>query len=151
MRKKQAKQSEGNFRVVDNMEEAFKDADAVYPKSWAPYHVMVRRTELLKSGNTGALKDLERECLNNNAKFKHWECTEAKMALTKGGKGLYMHCLPADISGVSCKEGEVASSVFDSYRTHLYHQASFKPFLIAAIILLSRSKDPLATLNRLSA
>ena len=32
------------------------------------------------------------------------------MKLTKGGKALYLHCLPADISGVSCKEGEVAAS-----------------------------------------
>ena len=34
---------------------------------------------------------------------KDWECTEEMMKLTKGGKALYMHCLPADISGVSCK------------------------------------------------
>ena len=39
---------------------------------------------------------------------------------TKDGKALYMHCLPADISGVSCKEGEVEASVFDRYRISLY-------------------------------
>ena len=42
------------------------------------------------------------------------------MKLTKDGKGLYLHCLPADISGVSLKEGEVTRSVFDRYRDDLY-------------------------------
>lgn len=148
--KKQAEASGGSFSVTSSMDEAFQNADAVYPKSWAPYQVMVRRTELLKAGNTAALKELEKECLANNAKYKEWECTEQRMKLTKAGRGLYMHCLPADISGVSCKEGEVAASVFDAYRKDLYHQASFKPFLIAAIILLSRMEDPLATLKQLA-
>ena len=35
------------------------------------------------------------------------------MKLTKDGKALYLHCLPADISGLSCPEGEVDNSVFD--------------------------------------
>ena len=30
------------------------------------------------------------------------------MKTTKDGKALYLHCLPADITGVSCAEGEVA-------------------------------------------
>ncbi|MCX6161835.1 MAG: knotted carbamoyltransferase YgeW, partial [Ignavibacteriae bacterium] len=58
------------------------------------------------------------------------------------GKALYMHCLPADISGVSCKEGEVSASVFEKYRIDTYHEASFKPFVIAAMIVLSRIKNP---------
>jgi hypothetical protein len=90
------------------MEEAFRDADVVYPKSWAPFGVMQRRTPLLKVGDREALKALEKECLANNARFKAWECDEAKMRLTRGGKALYMHCLPADISGVSCAQGEVS-------------------------------------------
>ena len=56
------------------------------------------------------------------------------MKTTKGGKALYLHCLPADISGVSCEEGEVEASVFDRYRTPLYRQAGFKPYIIAAMI-----------------
>ena len=71
------------------------------------------------------------------------------MKLTKGGKALYLHCLPADISGVSCKEGEVDGSVFDRYRTPLYKQASFKPYVIAAMILLERFADPASLLQKL--
>ena len=73
------------------------------------------------------------------------------MALTKGGKGLYLHCLPADISGVSCKEGEVAASVFDRYRDPLYMEASFKPYIIAAMIFLAKVKDPVGTLGSMGA
>jgi len=53
-----------------------------------------------------------------------------------------MHCLPADISGVSCREGEVAASVFERYRVPLYKQAGFKPYIIAAMILTNRFGDP---------
>ncbi len=41
----------------------------------------------------------------------------------KEGKALYLHCLPADINGVSCKDGEVEESVFDRYREALYKEA----------------------------
>ena len=64
------------------------------------------------------------------------------MSLTKNGKALYLHCLPADITGVSCKEGEVAATVFDRYRVPLYKEASFKPYIIAAMIFLSKIREP---------
>jgi knotted carbamoyltransferase YgeW len=147
--KKNAKQSGGTFEIVNSMDDAFKNADIVYPKSWAPYHVMGRRTELLRNKDQNGLKDLEKECLANNAKFKNWECTEEKMRLTKGGKALYMHCLPADITSVSCQAGEVSASVFDRYRVETYKEAGFKPYVIASMILLNRFKDPANVLNGL--
>jgi knotted carbamoyltransferase YgeW len=147
--KKQAKESGGSFRQVTSMDEAFEGADIVYPKSWAPFDVMKKRVPLLHSGDQAGLKELERKCLENNARFKDWECTEAKMKLTARGKALYMHCLPADITDVSCQAGEVAASVFDRYRDDTYRQASFKPYIIAAMILLGKSKDAAATLGRL--
>lgn len=146
---KQAKESGGSFRVVNTMEEAFSKADIVYPKSWAPYKVMERRTELLYANNHDGLKHLEKECLLNNAKFKNWECTAEKMNLTKEGKALYMHCLPADITGVSCKEGEVSAKVFENYRVPLYKQAGFKPYIIAAMMLTNRFSKPAELLKNL--
>jgi knotted carbamoyltransferase YgeW len=139
---RQSIEHSGRFRVVNSMEDAFRDADIVYPKSWAPFHVMQQRTGLLRNNDHEGLKGLEKECLANNARFKNWECTEEKMKLTKEGNALYMHCLPADISGVSCKEGEVAATVFERYRIPLYKQAGFKPYIIAAIMLTNRFDDP---------
>ncbi|MDD4604389.1 MAG: knotted carbamoyltransferase YgeW [Bacteroidales bacterium] len=146
----QANETGGQFRVVHDMAEAFHDADIVYPKSWAPLRVMQKRTVLLRADDYEGLKVLEKECLVNNAKFKGWECSEEKMKGTKEGKALYMHCLPADISGVSCKEGEVAASVFDRYRIALYKQAGFKPYIIAAMMLTNRFENPKEILRKIA-
>ena len=147
--KKNAKESGGSFKVTNDMKEAFKDADIVYPKSWAPFAAMEKRTNLYGEGDTEGIKTLEKELLAQNAQHKDWACTEEMMKLTKGGKALYMHCLPADITGVSCKEGEVDASVFDRYRDPLYKEASFKPYVIAAMILLEKFKNPAKVLEEL--
>lgn len=146
---KQAKESGGSFKVSNSMEEAFKDADIVYPKSWAPYSVMQQRTKLLRNRDTKGLEELEKKCLAQNANYKNWECTEEKMKLTKGGKALYMHCLPADITGVSCKEGEVSESVFEKYKVETYIEAGYKPYIIAAMILNSKFNDVTSILSNL--
>ena len=142
--RKNAAESGGSFRVVGSMEEAFRGAEVVYPKSWAPFGVMVQRTELLKKGDKAGLAALEKECLKNNARFIDWQCDRAKMDLTAAKKALYMHCLPADISGVSCERGEVSAEVFEEYRIPTYREASYKPFVISAIMYLCRVKDPIA-------
>ncbi len=147
--KKQAKASGGSLTVTHSMEEAFADADVVYPKSWAPFAAMEERTELYAQGDQKGIDELEQRLLANNAKFKNWTCSEEMMKKTKDGKALYLHCLPADISGVSCAEGEVDASVFDRYRVPLYKQASFKPYIIAAMIFLQKVKDPAAKLEEL--
>ncbi|HYE80655.1 MAG TPA: knotted carbamoyltransferase YgeW [Clostridia bacterium] len=131
----------GKFIKTNSMKEAFENADIVYPKSWAPYAAMEKRTNLYGEGKFDEIKVLEKELLAQNAKHKDWECTEDMMKLTNEGKALYLHCLPADITGVSCKEGEVAASVFDRYRTPLYKQAGYKPYIIAAMIFLSKVKN----------
>lgn len=147
--KKQAKASGGSFTKTNSMKEAFKDADIVYPKSWAPFTAMEKRTNLYGAGDFDGIKALEKELLAQNGHHKDWECTEDMMKLTKDGKALYLHCLPADITGVSCKEGEVAGSVFDRYRVPLYKQASFKPYIIAAMIFLAKVRYPQLTLEEL--
>jgi knotted carbamoyltransferase YgeW len=146
---KQAQASGGKFSVSNSMDEAFAGADIVYPKSWAPFHVMQRRTELLKTSDKDGLKALEKECLANNAKHTDWECTRAKMDTTAGKKALYMHCLPADITDVSCKAGEVSAEVFEQYRIPTYQEAAYKPFVISALMFLTRMKDPGAKLEQI--
>jgi len=147
--KANAAKSGGSFTKTNSMEEAFKDADIVYPKSWAPFVAMEKRTELYGNGDSDGIKALEKELLAQNAEHKDWACTEEMMKLTKAGKATYMHCLPADITGVSCDEGEVDASVFDRYRIPLYKQASYKPYVIAAMIFLSKFKNPQTTLSTL--
>ncbi|MCP1439201.1 knotted carbamoyltransferase YgeW [Erwinia persicina] len=143
-----AKASGGSFRQVSTMEEAFRDADIVYPKSWAPWQVMQQRTMLLRNQDTAGLKALEQHCLQQNARHQQWHCTEEMMKLTRDGSALYMHCLPADITDVSCEAGEVAASVFERYRIATYKEASWKPWIIASMILARKFADPAAVLTR---
>ncbi|MBI5865202.1 MAG: knotted carbamoyltransferase YgeW [Planctomycetes bacterium] len=159
-----ARQSGGSFAVTHDLAAAFRDAHVVYPKSWAPYRVMQERTRLLRGGENEQLAALEKECLAQNLRCRDWECTEKLMATTRGDRpviagedsrnakqALYMHCLPADITDVTCKVGEVSASVFERYRLATYREASYKPFIIAAMIVLTRFAKPAEALRTLAA
>ncbi len=139
--KNNAAQSGGSFRVSHSMVEAMRDADIVYPKSWAPFHIMQERTKLLMKGDKNGLKELEQVCLANNAKFKDWEYNEQVRTVTKNADALYMHCLPADISGESCAQGEVSKNTFERYRIKTYLEAGYKPYIIATMMLTNRFED----------
>ena len=149
--RKNAAATGGSYKRVATMEEAFDNADIVYPKSWAPFAAMQERTKLYAAGDQAGIDALEQRLLSQNAQHKDWTCSEDMMKRTKEGKALYLHCLPADISGVSCKEGEVDASVFDRYLVPLYKEASFKPYIIAAMIMMSQVKDPVSALRALDA
>jgi knotted carbamoyltransferase YgeW len=141
----------GSFLKTNSMAEAFEGAHIVYPKSWAPFAAMEKRTRLFGNGDLDGIKALEKELLSQNAQHKNWQCTEKLMATTHESSALYMHCLPADITGVSCDLGEVAASVFDRYRVPMYMEASYKPYIIASMILLSKVERPADILSRLLA
>jgi knotted carbamoyltransferase YgeW len=137
------------FKISHNMQEAFADADIVYPKSWAPLAIMRRRTELWQQENLAGLQKLEKEGLQQNAHHLDWECNADLMAQTKEGNALYMHCLPADITGVSSKQGEVSREVFDRYLIDTYRQAGNKPFVIAAMMMLAKVASPAEVLEQI--
>jgi len=137
----------GSFTKGSSMAAAFEGAHVVYPKSWAPYAAMERRTELYAENDLAGIRALEKKLLEQNSKHRDWECSTALMAKTQ--KALYMHCLPADISGVSCAQGEVAAQVFDEHRGSLYKEASYKPYIIAAMILSSRFPRPAEAVEKL--
>ena len=147
--KKNSEFSGGKFTKTNSMEEAFNNADIVYPKSWASYSAMETRTNLYGNNDMDGIKALEKKLLEENANHKDWECTESMMKHTKNSNALYMHCLPADISGLSCKEGEVSASVFERYKKPLYLEAGYKPYVIAAMIFLSKVKNPVSVLRDL--
>ncbi|MGM0384576.1 MAG: knotted carbamoyltransferase YgeW [Actinomycetota bacterium] len=141
--------SGGSFTVTDSMAEAFTGADVVCAKSWAPYAAMEERTASHSAGDREGFRDLERRLLAENAQHRDWTTTEDLMATTRDGSALYLHPLPADITGVSCTEGEVDAAVFERHRDALYRQAGNKPYAIAAMILLAKVADPAARLREL--
>ncbi|MBL6929570.1 MAG: knotted carbamoyltransferase YgeW [Rhodospirillales bacterium] len=140
----------GSFTRTNSMQDAFEGAHIVYPKSWASFSAMEKRTDLYGANDFDGIDALEQELLAQNAEHKDWTCTEDLMATTDQGKALYMHCLPADITGVSCAEGEVEASVFERYRVPQYKEASYKPYVIAAMIFLAKMQNPAETLNQMA-
>lgn len=144
-----AAETGGSFRVTNDMADAFDGADIVCPKSWAPFAAMAERTDLYGAGDHDGIAALEQRLLAQNSEHADWSTTEELMATTNDA--LYMHPLPADITGVSCERGEVEASVFDRFRVPMYREASNKPYAIAAMIFLQKVADPVATLSDLLA
>ena len=104
------------FDVTDNMDEAFKDADVVYPKSWGPMMTTTGKEE------GKALID----------KYKDWITDERRMKLTKDDS-IYMHCLPAD------RGLEVTDGVIDGPHSVVYDEAENRLHAQKAVMALTMS------------
>jgi ornithine carbamoyltransferase len=60
-----------------------------------------------------------------------------------------MHCLPADISGVSCAERRGAGQRCLSATASTYKEAGWKPYIIAAMIMARKYAKPAQVLAQL--
>lgn len=129
-----AKESGGSFTQVSSMDEAFADADVVYPKSWGPYDLMLERVGANRAKDKSALVAIEQRALARNAQYKDWIYDERRMGLTKEGKALYMHCLPADIGA------EVTPGIMDQFRVEVAREANKKVYVMMALI--AAAKEP---------
>jgi ornithine carbamoyltransferase len=102
------------FKVVDTMEDAFKDADIVYPKSWG----------------IESLFHKPEEALEISKKYEHWICDEEKMKLTKK-EAIYMHCLPAD------RGYEVTDAVIDGPQSRVFPEAENRLHTCKSVMALT--------------
>jgi knotted carbamoyltransferase YgeW len=128
---RQAAASGGSFRAVGSMDEAFEGADAVYPKSWGPYDLMLERVAANRARDAAAMAAIERRALERNAAHRGWICDERRMRSTRGGDALYLHCLPADIGD------EVEPSVMIRHAVHVAREAQWKVYVIAALLAVA--------------
>ncbi|MBM4167164.1 MAG: ornithine carbamoyltransferase [Ignavibacteria bacterium] len=112
--KKVAKENGTKFEVVNNMDDAFKDADIVYPKSWGI-------ESLFHNPN---------QALEISKKYKHWICDEKKMKLAHKD-AIYMHCLPAD------RGYEVTDAVIDGSQSRVFPEAENRLHTCKAVMALT--------------
>ncbi len=117
------------------MDEAFAGADAVYPKSWGPYDLMLERVGANRARDAARMKEIEREALERNAGHRDWICDERRMASTAGGDALYLHCLPADIGA------EVSPGVMARHAVNVAREANWKVYVIMALLAVAKSGD----------
>lgn len=110
------------FEIVDNTQDAFKDADVVYPKSWGIESLF---------GNP-------QEAWRISKKYRDWICDERLMKLTKNDS-IYMHCLPAD------RGCEVTDEVIDGPHSVVYQQAENRLHTCKAIMASTMGDHYLAS------
>jgi ornithine carbamoyltransferase len=110
----------GRFRIANSMEEAFRDADVVIPKSWGCLDTM------------GANPS---ESLRIAAQYKHWICNAERMKLARPDV-LYMHPLPAD------RGNEVTDEVIDGPNSVVYAEAENRLHTAKAIMALTMAEQP---------
>jgi N-acetylornithine carbamoyltransferase len=103
------------FEVAGSMEEAFRDADVVIPKSW---------------GCLGTMGSNPQESLRIAKQYQNWICDAARMKLAKPA-ALYMHPLPAD------RGNEVTDEVIDGPRSVVYDEAENRLHTAKAIMALT--------------
>lgn len=114
MARENAKKYRVGFEVTDNMDEAFKNADVVYPKSWGPLVTTTGKEE------GKALID----------KYKSWITDQRRMNLAKEDCK-YMHCLPAD------RNLEVTDEVIDGTCSVVYDEAENRLHAQKAVMALT--------------
>jgi len=102
-----------DFKIVDSMDEAFENADIVYPKSWG----------------IESLFHNPEQALAISKKYQDWVCDEKRLSLA-GRKAIYMHCLPAD------RGFEVTDAVIDGEQSVVYQQAENRLHTCKAIMSL---------------
>jgi N-acetylornithine carbamoyltransferase len=109
-----ARASSGSFEIVHDMDEGFRGADVVYPKSWG---CMMTTEDLEESARIGQ-------------KYKDWIADERRMALADE-KAIYMHCLPAD------RNVEVTDAVIDGPQSVVYDEAENRLHAQKAVMALT--------------
>jgi len=109
-----AEEGGGSLEFVTDMDEAFANADVVYPKSWG---------SLLSfsDGPAGLAQAHE---------HADWICDSRRMALAKPD-ALYMHCLPAD------RGNEVTDEVIDGPQSIVYPEAENRMHTGKALMALT--------------
>jgi len=117
--KKLAQDTGASFKITDDMDEAFRNADVVIPKNWGGF-IVTEDPEEMKA---------------NLRKHKDWICDERRMSLANKDV-LYMHALPAD------RGREVVDSVIDGPHSIVYDEAENRLHTAKAVMLLTMGGRP---------
>ena len=111
-----ARKHGGGFEITDSMDDAFKDADIVYPKSWG---ALLTTNDNAESARIGK-------------QYTSWITDRRRMALARE-EAIYMHCLPAD------RNVEVSDEVLDGPQSVVFDEAENRLHAQKAVMALTMS------------
>ena len=109
-----ARKNGTRFEVVDSMDEAFRGADIVYPKSWGIESLFHNPSEALEISK----------------KYRDWICDDRRMKLANKN-AIYMHCLPAD------RGYEVVDAVIDGAQSRVFPEAENRLHTCKSVMALT--------------
>ncbi len=109
-----AAQAGTSISFARSMDEAFEDADVVYPKSWG-------RLDAFADGS---------KALAESGAYSNWIC-DARMLELASPDVLYMHCLPAD------RGREVTDEVIDGPHSVVFDEAENRMHTAKALMALT--------------
>ena len=92
---------------------------------------------------------LEQKLLTQNAQYKSWTCSEEMMKRTKNGSACISTACPPTSTTSPAWTARWRPACLYRYRDPLYKEASFKPYIIAAMIFLAKVNGSPGTLNGL--
>jgi ornithine carbamoyltransferase len=122
-----SKETGAKFKIVHNMDEAFRGANVVYPKSWGCHQFLAEQNIPEEER-----KKIGMEYLN---KYKNWVATLKRMKLADKN-AIYMHPLPAD------RGAEVEDAVIDGPQSVVFDQAENRLHTVKAILSLVMGGRP---------
>ncbi|HDN79500.1 MAG TPA: N-acetylornithine carbamoyltransferase [Chloroflexi bacterium] len=114
----------GSFEVVNDMEEAFRGAHVVYPKSWAA-------VPMFKPPVGEDSPEKARELFEAN---KDWICDVEKMNLAHP-EAIYMHCLPCD-RGFEVTDEVIDKTEGPGWRSVVFDEAENRLHVQKAVMAL---------------
>lgn len=125
--KRFAREAGTKFSVVHDMDEAFKGAHIVCPKSWGCHQYLSdKKIPESEQKNTG---------MDILGRYKSWICNEKRMELTQKNS-IYMHPLPAD------RGAEVTDAVIDGPHSVVFDEAENRLHTVKAILALTLGGRP---------
>ncbi|MEW6041050.1 MAG: ornithine carbamoyltransferase [Elusimicrobiota bacterium] len=124
--KKNAEETNGSFKIINDFDKGFKGAHVVYPKAWGSVYCFNYTDE---TGKTIKKADhVQAEKVNKAA--QGWKTTKKQMALIDKN-GVYMHCLPAD------RAQEVDDDVIDGPQSVVIDEAENRLHAHKAIMAMT--------------
>ncbi len=136
-----ARISGGSFTKSNSREDALQEADIIYPMYWTPFSVMEQYTQLTHDNDTEGITSLENTLKQQNAEHNSWIYGKDNV---DWDEILFMHGLMQEYDNAPEYE------LYHRNLTNIRKQAGLKPYIMAAVIMLTKFDNVGEVLNTIN-